>query len=74
MISNHFKLPANLKGWAEEAAKLPTSAERIYPEMGPLAWSYSMTIRDPNVLSGVRADFNEWQAPDRRVITADGLG
>lgn len=71
MISEHLKLPANLKDWAEVAAELTVDAGRIYPEMGPLARSYSMTMRDPAVLSEVLADFNERQAKSQRVISQD---
>jgi hypothetical protein len=58
MISDHLKLPANLKDWADEDAELSVGPGRIYPQMGPLARSYSMTIRDPNVLSDVLDDYN----------------
>ncbi len=72
MISNHLKLPANLKDWAAEAAELTAGAGRIYLEQSPLARSYSMTVRDPDVLSDVMADFNALKAKTQPVISPDG--
>jgi hypothetical protein len=62
MISNHLKLPANVKDWANEEAELTAGSGRINPNLDPLARSYSMTIQDPCVLSEVLADFNALKA------------
>jgi hypothetical protein len=62
MISNHLKLPANVKDWANEEAELTAGSGRINPNLEPLARSYSMTIQDPGVLADVLADFNALKA------------
>lgn len=65
MISHHLGLPANLKDWADEEAELTAASGRIYPQMGPLARSYLMTLRDPNELSEIMADIQDMKAKTR---------
>jgi hypothetical protein len=72
MISYHLKLPSNLKDWAAETAELTAGVGRIYPDEGPLARSYSMNIRDPDVLSEAVEDFKALQAKAQRVISPNG--
>ena len=65
MISHHLDLPANLKDWADEEVEFTAASGRIYPQMGPLARSYQMTVRDPNELSEFMADIQDMKAKTR---------
>ncbi|HEX3717923.1 MAG TPA: hypothetical protein VH595_08140 [Verrucomicrobiae bacterium] len=62
MISAFLELPGNLKDWADVDAQWSASSGRIDPQAGPLARSYSMTFRDPNVISEMVADLNTLKA------------
>jgi hypothetical protein len=63
MISSFLDLPANMKDWQNFDAQLTVTPGRIYPQNDPLARSFTMTIRDPNVLSEIMADFAAPKAP-----------
>jgi hypothetical protein len=65
MISHHLYLPNNLKDWADEDAELGAASGRIYPQLGPLARSYTMTTHNPDELSEIMEDVKDLKAKTR---------
>jgi hypothetical protein len=63
MISSFLELPANTKDWPGVGAQFCVNAGRIYPQAEPLARSFMMKIRDPDVLSEIMADIESLKSP-----------